>query len=64
MLYLVTYLLQSYSVGHYEPSWAGFNYGAWYLPAKTWKKRGLDEPLVDPKQIKVGFFSLQLILNS
>ncbi|XP_067948879.1 protein FAM47E-like [Watersipora subatra] len=42
----------SYTFGNYEPSWAGFNYGAWYLPAKTWKKRALDEPLVDPKQLK------------
>jgi len=42
----------SYSFGNYEPSWAKFNYGAWYLQPKTWKKRDGDQPLLDPKQIK------------
>ncbi len=42
---------QSYS-GQYEPSWTKFNYGAWYLNPKTWKKRPHDQPLQDPKELK------------
>ena len=29
-----------------------FKYGAWYLEPTTWKKRGAEEPLQDPKEIK------------
>ena len=42
---------QTYS-GEYKPSWAKFRYGAWYLPAKTWKKMDAEEPLQDPKELK------------
>lgn len=45
---------QSYSNGNYVPSWAKFEYGAWYLSPKTWKKRDAGGPLLDPKQIKVS----------
>ncbi|KAI0218644.1 hypothetical protein LSAT2_029663 [Lamellibrachia satsuma] len=38
--------------GSYIPSWSKFRYGAWYLPTKLWKRRGINEPLEDPKQLK------------
>jgi len=38
--------------GGYEPSWAKFKYGAWYLPPRSWKKMDVAEPLMDPKQLK------------
>ena len=43
--------MQAYS-GQYQPSWAKFKYGAWYLNPKTWKKLPADEPLKDPKEEK------------
>jgi len=36
----------------YQPSWVKFKYGAWYLQPRTWRKMGVDEPLMDPKQLK------------
>lgn len=38
--------------GTYQPSWVKFKYGAWYLNPRTWKKMDVNEPLMDPKQIK------------
>ncbi|XP_050417207.1 protein FAM47E [Patella vulgata] len=38
--------------GAYEPSWAKFRYGSWYLQPKTWKKRDWEDPLMDPKELK------------
>ncbi|XP_071787512.1 protein FAM47E-like [Asterias amurensis] len=38
--------------GDYQPSWVKMNYGAWYLPPKTWSRRRNDEPLEDPQEIK------------
>ncbi|XP_077984270.1 protein FAM47E-like [Glandiceps talaboti] len=36
----------------YTPSWIKQNYGAWYLNPKTWKRRPVNEPLQDPKELK------------
>jgi hypothetical protein len=38
--------------GTYEPSWVKFKYGAWYLNPKSWQKRGAEQPLRDPKELK------------
>ena len=36
----------------YTPSWVKFKYGAWYLDPSSWKKRNVNEPLQDPKELE------------
>jgi len=49
---LVLQKAQSAGANGYTPSWVKYRYGAWYLPAKLWKKLPVDEPLRDPKEPK------------
>jgi len=36
----------------YTPSFVKYQYGAWYLQPKLWKKHRVDEPLRDPREPK------------